>query len=77
MKNCLLPFLFLVTSIVCSQDPNTSTYKKRALETAEIDLLFSYYGQDGGAAIMGAITNPFAWAQFFDALKRGDFKSKK
>ncbi len=36
-----------------------------------------YYGQDGGAAILGAITNPFAWAQFFDALKRGDFKSKK
>lgn len=35
-----------------------------------------YYGQDGGAAILGTITNPFAWAQFFDALKRGDFKSK-
>ncbi len=35
-----------------------------------------YYGQDGGAAILGAITNPFAWAQFFDALKRGDYKSK-
>jgi hypothetical protein len=31
----------------------------------------------GGAAILGAISNPFAWAQFFDALKRGDFKSKK
>jgi hypothetical protein len=36
-----------------------------------------YYGQNGGAAILGAITNPFAWAQFFDALKRGDYKSKK
>ena len=35
-----------------------------------------YYGADGGSAILGAITNPFAWAQFFDALKRGDFKSK-
>ena len=35
-----------------------------------------YYGENGGAAILGAITNPFAWAQFFDALKRGDFKSK-
>ncbi len=23
------------------------------------------------------ITNPFAWAEFFKALKRGDFKSKK
>lgn len=36
-----------------------------------------YYGADGGAAILGSITNPFAWAQFFDALKRGDYKSKK
>lgn len=33
-------------------------------------------GAGGGAAILGAISNPFAWAQFFDALKRGDFKSK-
>lgn len=32
-----------------------------------------YYGQNGGAAILGAITNPFAWAEFFEALKRGDF----
>ena len=36
-----------------------------------------YYGADGGAAIVGALTNPFAWAEFFNALKRGDFKSKK
>ena len=35
-----------------------------------------YYGTDGGAAIVGALTNPFAWAEFFNALKRGDFKSK-
>jgi hypothetical protein len=35
-----------------------------------------YYGENGGAAILGAITNPFAWAEFFEALKRGDFKSK-
>lgn len=33
-----------------------------------------YYGADGGAAIVGALTNPFAWAEFFQALKRGDFK---
>lgn len=36
-----------------------------------------YYGANGGAAILGAITNPFAWAQFFDALKRGDYNPKK
>ena len=35
-----------------------------------------YYGENGCAAILGAITNPFAWAEFFEALKRGDFKSK-
>lgn len=35
-----------------------------------------YYGATPGAAILGALSNPFAWAQFFDALKRGDFKSK-
>lgn len=29
-----------------------------------------FYGADGGAAILGAFTNPFAWAQFFDSLKK-------
>ncbi len=32
-----------------------------------------YYGTDGGAAVIGALSNPFAWAEFFQALKRGDF----
>jgi len=48
-----------------------------SLQNQQIYNTGRYYGQDGGAAILGAITNPFAWAQFFDALKRGDFKSKK
>lgn len=30
----------------------------------------------GGTAILGSLSNPFAWAQFFEALKRGDFNSK-
>lgn len=30
----------------------------------------------GGTAILGSLSNPFAWAEFFKALKRGDFKSK-
>jgi len=30
----------------------------------------------GGTAILGSLSNPFAWAQFFEALKRGDFDSK-
>lgn len=29
-----------------------------------------FYGANGGAAILGAFTNPFAWAQFFDSLKK-------
>lgn len=45
--------LFLTTSIGFSQAGNT-TYTKRVLETAEIDLLFSYYDQDGqNAAVTG------------------------
>jgi len=35
-----------------------------------------YQGFDsGGTAILGALTNPFAWAEFFNAIKRGDFNS--
>jgi hypothetical protein len=33
-----------------------------------------FYGPNGGAAILGALSNPFSWAQLFDAIKRGDFK---
>ncbi len=36
-----------------------------------------YYGQNGGQAILGALMNPFAWAEFFRALKRGDFSSNR
>ena len=32
---------------------------------------------NGGTAILGALTNPFAWTEFFNAIKRGDFSSKK
>lgn len=34
-----------------------------------------YYGSNGGTAILGALSNPFAWAEFFNALKRGDFSN--
>ncbi|CAI8301731.1 MAG: Uncharacterised protein [Owenweeksia sp. TMED14] len=35
-----------------------------------------YYGTGGaGTAILGRLSNPFAWSQFFNALKRGDFKN--
>ncbi|WP_317172910.1 DUF3570 domain-containing protein [Maribacter arenosus] len=37
-----------------SQDDNSNSYQKRVLETSEIDLLFSFYNQDGeNAAVTG------------------------
>lgn len=29
----------------------------------------------GGSAILGSLSNPFAWAQLFESIKNGDFKS--
>ncbi len=50
----LLPFAIGLCSLSCwSQQTNTS-YTKKVLETSEIDLLFSYYDQDGqNAAVTG------------------------
>lgn len=36
-----------------------------------------YQGMTPGGAILGSLSDPFAWQQFFEALKRGDFSSKK
>ncbi len=48
-------FLGLTTYAQVSQD-STSVYKKRVLETTEIDILSSYYSQDGdNAAVSGGI----------------------
>jgi hypothetical protein len=50
---------FFVSSIVVSQETSTdsvATYKKRVLETSEVDFLTSYYSQDGtNAAVSGGI----------------------
>jgi len=46
-------FSILFCIILKGQDPNTS-YKKRVLETSELETLFSYYSQDGpNAAVTG------------------------
>ncbi len=39
---------------------------------------YGYYQgyADGGSAILGSLTNPFSWMQFFDALKRGDYRKR-
>lgn len=34
-----------------------------------------YYGANGGAALLGRLSDPFAWNEFFKALKRGDFSN--
>lgn len=53
-KHVLFLFSLLIFSQSFAQDDNTNSYKKRVLETAEIDLLFSYYNQDGqNAAVSG------------------------
>ncbi|EAQ99966.1 DUF3570 domain-containing protein [Maribacter sp. HTCC2170] len=54
MKNLWVLFFILIISGSFAQDGNTNSYKKRVLETAEIDLLFSFYDQDGqNAAVSG------------------------
>ena len=47
-------FLFFLFSLGAFSQKDSTVYKKRVLEAAEIDLLFSYYGQDGqNAAVTG------------------------
>lgn len=55
MKKIFGLFIVLFSATVFAQD-STSTYKKRVLETAEVDFLASYYSQDGeNAAVSGGI----------------------
>lgn len=55
MKNIPTLFLFIFTVFCFGQTDNT-TYKKRVLESTEVSILSSYYGQDGdNAAVTGGI----------------------
>lgn len=58
-KYLLLGFSIFATSMLFGQDTtatDTSTYKKRVLETTEVDFLTSYYSQTGdNAAVTGGI----------------------
>ena len=48
--------LSFFNTVFAQEDPATETYKKRVLETIEIDVLSSYYNQDGqNAAVTGGI----------------------
>lgn len=59
MKKLTSPLLLLVTIFTFGQNKvsdSTSTYKKKVLETTEVDFLMSYYTQDGEhAAVSGGI----------------------
>lgn len=49
-------FLFAFSASFCFSQDSTAVYKKRVLETTEIDFLSSYYSQDGdNAAVTGGI----------------------
>ena len=55
MKYTFSLFIILCSVSLFAQD-STTTYKKRVLETVEIDFLTSYYSQDGdNAAVSGGI----------------------
>ena len=49
MKNKIILLLVLISNYAFSQvaDSTKITYKKRVLETIEVDFLLSYYKQDG------------------------------
>lgn len=54
MKKLSVLFLFLVFNLGLAQEDPSNAYQKRVLEAAEVDLLFSYYNQDGeNAAVTG------------------------
>jgi hypothetical protein len=59
MKNRLyIVLLFLPIGIWAQEEQQANTYKKRVLETTEVDFLSSYYGQQGdNAAVSGGIGN--------------------
>ncbi|MAU16698.1 MAG: hypothetical protein CMH46_14310 [Muricauda sp.] len=46
--------LFIFMASLCWSQQNDTSYKRRVLESSEVDLLFSYYNQDGeNAAVTG------------------------
>lgn len=55
-----------------SMGSDAAEIQKAAIKMQEASIYNGgrYYGANGGAAILGALTNPFAWAQFFESLKK-------
>ena len=56
MKYIYIIFALIISSASLAQQDTTSVYKKRVLESTEIDFLMSYYSQDGdNASVSGGI----------------------
>lgn len=56
MKHFFLLFIFSISVVGYAQEADQGTYKKRVLESTELDLIASYYEQDGkNAAVTGGI----------------------
>jgi hypothetical protein len=58
LKNISILFLLFSISFAVAQEKSKKEYKKRVLETAEVDFISSYYSQDGNnASVTGGIGN--------------------
>lgn len=58
MKKIILVITILFFAFSYAQEDKAKVYKKRVLETAEVDFLSSYYSQDGNnASVTGGIGN--------------------
>jgi len=56
MKKALKIFLCISCAVTSAQTDENQVYKKRVLETTEVDFLSSYYAQKGdNAAVTGGI----------------------
>ena len=56
MRNIIKLILFFFTIATFAQNDSTKVYKKRVLESTEVDFLMSYYEQDGNnASVTGGI----------------------
>ena len=58
MKNIYIILALIISSVSLAQQDTASVYKKRVLESTEVDFLMSYYSQDGdNASVTGGIGN--------------------
>jgi len=58
MKSNIVYIVFLIFSVSFAQKDSTKVYKKKVLESTEVDFLNTYYMQDGNnASVTGGIGN--------------------